>query len=124
MESKRLKRVGSLLREEMSKVLQELKLSSGEPNVLLTATDVKVSPDLSTTTFYISIFNSSLDNDWLGYLKQNNALIRGMLGKQVKSVIRVVPEVEFYLDKTAAHAQRIDELLKLAKEQDEKLKGE
>ncbi len=124
MESKRLKRVESLLREEMSKVIYEIKNSIFEHNAIMTITEVKVSPDLSSAKYFISIFNQSSDINILDYLNEHSTYIRGLLGKLIKGNLRVIPEVEFLLDKTAAHAQRIDELLKSAKEQDQRIKGE
>ena len=45
-------------------------------------------------------------------LEEEKKAIRGELGRQVASQLRIVPELDFYLDSTLDYAEHIDELLK------------
>ena len=38
--------------------------------------------------------------------------LRGELGRKVASQLRIVPEIDFYLDTSLDYAERIEELLK------------
>ena len=48
----------------------------------------------------------------LPLLEENKRIIRGELGRKVASQLRIVPEIEFYLDSTLDYAEHIEELLK------------
>ena len=48
----------------------------------------------------------------MGILADNNKALRGELGHQIGKQLRIVPELDFYLDTTLDYAQHIEELLK------------
>ena len=48
----------------------------------------------------------------LPVLEENKKAIRGELGRKVASQLRIVPELDFYLDTTLDYAEHIEELLK------------
>ena len=79
---------------------------------MLSVTVVRVSPDLSYARVYISIFPSSLTEQVLHSLDENNKTIRFLLGKKIGKQMRVVPELRFFADDSLDYIQRIDELLK------------
>ena len=60
----------------------------------------------------VSIFPSEMQAPVMGILADNNRLLRGELGHQVGKQLRIVPELDFYLDTTLDYAQHIEELLK------------
>ena len=45
-------------------------------------------------------------------LEENKKAIRGELGREVASQLRIVPEIDFFLDTSLDYAQRIEELLR------------
>ena len=45
-------------------------------------------------------------------LEENKRALRGELGRKVASQLRIVPEIDFYLDTSLDYAERIEELLK------------
>ena len=58
--------------------------------------------------------NISFQYGMLGRLesKNNQIMIRKKLGEQVRNQLRIVPDLQFFLDDSAAYADEIDRLLK------------
>lgn len=79
---------------------------------MVTISEVRISPDLSIAKVYASIFPSSKAEKVMGILEENKKVYRGELGRKVASQLRIVPELDFYLDSTLDYAEHIDELLK------------
>lgn len=79
---------------------------------MVTVSEVRVSPDLSIAKVYVSVFPSAKQEDVMKTLKVENKSIRGELGRMVAKQLRIVPELDFYLDTTLDYAEHIDELLK------------
>ncbi len=79
---------------------------------MITVSEVRVSPDLSIAKVYVSIFPSAKQVEALKVLEDNKKAIRGELGHKVANQLRIVPEMDFYLDTTLDYAEHIDELLK------------
>jgi ribosome-binding factor A len=77
-----------------------------------TVSEVRVSPDLSIAKVYVSIFPSSKQEEVMKILEENNRQLRGELGRQVAKQLRIVPELDFYLDTTLDYVEHIEELLK------------
>ena len=66
----------------------------------------------SIAKVYTSIFPSDKAEKVMQILEEEKKAIRGELGRQVASQLRIVPELDFYLDSTLDYAEHIDELLK------------
>ncbi len=79
---------------------------------MVTVSEVRVSPDLSLAKTYVSIFPSAKAEGVMQILSDNVKSIRGELGRKVASQLRIVPQIDFYLDSTLDYAEHIDELLK------------
>ena len=79
---------------------------------MITVSEVRVSPDLSIAKVYVSIFPSAKQVEALKVLEDNKKAIRGELGHKIANQLRIVPEMDFYLDTTLDYAEHIDELLK------------
>lgn len=79
---------------------------------MVTVSEVRMSPDLSIAKTYVSIFPSAKQEETMGLLEENKKAIRGELGRKVASQLRIVPEIDFYLDTSLDYAEHIDELLR------------
>ena len=79
---------------------------------MVTVSEVRVSPDLYIAKVYVSIFPSDKQEAVMKLLDENSKAIRGELGRQVAKQLRIVPELDFYLDTTLDYAEHIEELLK------------
>ena len=111
MESTRQKKVSRLLQKELSFIFQkEAKRLLG--NVMISVTIVRISPDLVNANVFISIFPVKSPTEALHAIQREGGIIRKKLAQNIKYQLRMVPELQFYLDDSAAYTEEIDLLLK------------
>ena len=79
---------------------------------MVTVSEVRISPDLSIAKVFVSIFPSEKQATVMQILEENKRTYRGELGNKVASQLRIVPEIDFYLDTSLDYAEHIDELLR------------
>ena len=79
---------------------------------LVSVTRVRVSPDLSICTAYLSIFPSAKADELLANIKANEKSLRFELGRRVGKQLRIIPELRFFIDDSLDYIDHIDELLK------------
>ena len=111
MESTRQKKVSRLIQKELANIFQKQELEL-LPNVMISVTIVRVSQDFSYANIFISIFPSERPDDILQMINNSQKVIRKELAKKVRYQLRIVPELKFYLDDSAAYFEEIDRLLK------------
>ena len=110
MESNRLEKINRLILKELSEIfLLETKKMRG---VLISVTQVRVTPDLGIAHAHLSFFPSEKGNELLDNISNNIKSIRFELGKRVGKQLRVVPNLMFYLDDSLDYLENIDTLLK------------
>lgn len=110
MQETRLNRISRLLQKELASIFQtQTRMMHG---VLVSVTRVKVSPDLSICTAYLSIFPSEKGDELLKNINANEKTIRYELGQRVHNQLRIIPELRFFIDDSLDYLERIDELLK------------
>lgn len=80
--------------------------------VMTTVTAVRVSPDFGYAKIYISIFPFERAQAVLEAIRANNWLIRKSLGQRIRNQLRIVPELEFFVDDSLEYIENIDNLLK------------
>ena len=80
--------------------------------MMISVTEVRVSPDLSIARVYLSIFPEDNSKAVIKAIQERAATVRFDLGKQVGSQLRKIPELIFHLDTSISYAERIDELLR------------
>ena len=80
--------------------------------VLVSVTRVRISPDLSICTAYLSIFPSEKAEEILNNITRNEKSIRFELGQRVRNQLRIIPELRFFIDDSLDYIDHIDELLK------------
>ena len=111
MESTRQKKVSRLLQKELSSIFQK-QIPGLLGKVIATITIVRVSPDLSNANVFVSIFPVKFPKESLKVIKKNSKLFRKILGNSVRNQLRIIPNIEYFLDDSAAYAEEIDRLLK------------
>ena len=111
--SKRLERVNELLHREISQLfLRELDFY----NTLVTITKVETSVDLREAKIMISVMPYEKSQTALKVLEKNIFDLQQILNKKLK--MRPVPKIRFEIDKLAAKAQYIEELLQKARKEE------
>jgi len=111
MDTTRQNKISRLIQKDMADILQKegKNLFHG---VLISVTNVRVSPDLSIARVYLSIFPSEKSKEILTEVKAIHAKIRGLLGIKVGKQLRIVPQLDFHIDDSLDYIDNIDRLLK------------
>lgn len=110
MESTRQLKVGRLIQKELSGVF----VKEGQNiygRVMVSITMVRMSTDLSVAKVYLSIFPNEKSSEVLKALNDAKPKVRYDLGQKTKGQMRIIPELIFYFDDSAAYFEKIDGLL-------------
>lgn len=110
MESTRISKIERLLQKELGDIF--LKQAKGMPDVLISVSAVRISPDLSVAKAYLSIFPSEKGKELMEAIRANTKAIRYDLGQRVRMQLRIIPELTFFIDDSLDYIEHIDELLK------------
>jgi ribosome-binding factor A len=110
MQETRQNKIARLLQKELSQIFQEQTRSLH--GVMVSVTRVRISPDLSICTAYLSIFPSEKSEELIKNITKNEKQIRYELGTRVRYQLRIIPELGFFIDDSLDYIDRIDELLK------------
>ena len=110
MESKRQQKFASLLQQDLAAVFQRdlPHLFPGLPPGIST---VRVSPDLGVARIYLSVLLAGTGEAALANVQDNSKAIRHALGKRIRKQVRIIPELVFFLDDSAAYAAKMDALM-------------
>lgn len=110
MQETRQNKIARLLQKELSIIFQQqTRMMRG---VMVSVTRVRVSPDLSICTAYLSIFPGEKGEEIINNITANEKAIRYELGTKVRHQLRIIPELRFFIDDSLDYIERIDELLK------------
>lgn len=112
METKRQKQIAELIRRNFSMVLQSEGNYIYGPEVMVTVTNVKMSPDLSQAKIYLSVYNTENKQAPILELEENLVRLRQSLATRVRRHVRRVPEISVYLDDTLDEMYRLNALFK------------
>ena len=120
MESKRQQKFAGVIQEDLAAILQR-ESSSYLPNTMVTITKVRVTPDLAIARVFLSFFSNNNNQLALQTIKQHASEIRYKLGSRIKDQVRVIPQLEFFIDDTSEYVERMDKIFdKLSKEERQK----
>lgn len=109
METKRQAKIARYIQKELSEIFRRQTARMG--GVLVSVSQVRVSPDLSIAKAYLSIFPTDKSAEILENIKAQSKTVRYELAQNVKEVLRKCPELQFYLDDSLDYAENIDRLL-------------
>ena len=110
MQETRQNRISRLLQKELAEIFQSQ--TRQMHGILVSVTRVRISPDLSICTAYLSIFPSEKGEELLQNITRNEKSIRYELGQPVRNQLRIIPELRFFIDDSLDYIDHIDELLK------------
>jgi ribosome-binding factor A len=110
MDSTRQNRIAKLIQKELAEIF----LEDGIPiyGCMLTVTQTRVTSDLSLARSYLSVFNAKDNQDVMKAIKRNTKDIRYRLARKVKHQLRVIPQLEFFIDDSLDYLENIENLLK------------
>ncbi len=89
--------------------LQEAtKLCSG---ALITIKAVHIPPKLGLAEVYVSCVPHTRENELMENIMQQHNVLKRLLGNKIRHKVRKVPDLRFHIDRSAAHAARIEQLI-------------
>lgn len=109
MESKRQKKFAGVIQQDLAEIFQREGMSF-LPNTLVTITKVRVTPDLAIARVFLSFFNNQNTEAALKTIKSHASEIRYKLGGRIKDQVRIIPQLEFFVDDTNEYVERMDKL--------------
>lgn len=108
--STRQNKVSRLIQREMADLLLRLNKERFHGK-LISVTVVRVTKDLGVARIYLSIFPSEFGIEILEEIRLSTKQLRGDLGRKVAKTLRIVPELEFFIDDSLDYIDKIDNLL-------------
>jgi ribosome-binding factor A len=116
MESKRQQKFAGVIQQDLAAIFQR-EASSYLPNTMVTITKVRVTPDLAIARIFLSFFNGNTQLA-LQTIKQHASEIRYKLGAKIKDQVRIIPQLEFFIDDTSEYVERMDKIFdKISREE-------
>lgn len=109
MESKRQQKFAGVIQQDLAAIFQREGMSF-LPNTLVTITKVRVTPDLAIARVFLSFFNNANTSLALNTVKQHSSEIRYKLGARIKDQVRIIPQLEFFIDDTNEYVERMDKI--------------
>jgi len=110
-ETPRQLKINTVIQHEIAYLIQDAIRKSGVPNLMVSVTKVKVVPDISMAKIYISVFPKDKVEMYIENLKTNKNQLRHDLSQKLKSQLRKIPELNFYLDESLDYIEKIDKEL-------------
>ena len=109
METTRQQKIDRLIQKELGEMFQ--RQTQAMRGVLVSVSNVRVSPDLSVCNVYVSVFPSEKADEIVKNLNDNVRSIRYDLGQRVRHQLRIIPELKGFKDDTLDYIEHIEELL-------------
>lgn len=112
MDTTRQQKIAKLIQKELAEIFLHDGLSIY--NCMITVTKTTVTKDLSIARAYLSIFKAP-NNDVDAVMKavrSNTKDIRFRLGQTVHNQLRIIPQLEFFVDDSLDYIENIEKLLK------------
>ena len=122
LEGKRQKQVASVLEKDLNEIFQRLGLSMMDGG-MISISSVKITPDLFEARIYLSFFKVKDPVAALKMINERSWEIKRELTARVRHQLRSMPQLNFFIDDTLEYADKMEQLFKEIKTQDEKNKN-
>ncbi|MFC4263394.1 ribosome-binding factor A [Ferruginibacter yonginensis] len=122
LEGKRQKQVAAVLEKELNDIFQRMGLSMINGGMVSIAS-VKITPDLFDARIYLSFFKITDPVGTLNFIQEKNWEIKKELTARVRHQLRSMPQLTYYIDDTLEYVDKIEQLFKDIKKQDEQKDG-
>ncbi|MFZ1528631.1 MAG: 30S ribosome-binding factor RbfA [Ferruginibacter sp.] len=119
LEGKRQKQVAAVLEKELNEIFQRLGLAMVNGGMVSIAS-VKITPDLFDARVYLSFFKVQDVNAALKTITDRAWEIKKELSARVRHQLRSMPQLSFYIDDTLDYVDKMEQLFKEIKKQDNK----
>ncbi|MEX2033453.1 MAG: 30S ribosome-binding factor RbfA [Candidatus Colwellbacteria bacterium] len=106
MKSYRREQLSSLIQKKLGELI--IRHIEFRPGSLATISEVEVSADFKKATVWVSVIPGEAGEEALEILKKARGFLQYHLGEEIRA--RVIPRIEFALDRGAEHAARIEKI--------------
>lgn len=111
----RTERLSAVIRQDLGDILREY-----QQGVIISVTQVTMTPDLGLAKIYLSIFGQGRQEGVVyKHILAHQAEIRNTLAQKIRHQVRRIPELKFYIDDTADYVNRIEQVFSKIKQQRE-----
>ena len=110
MDSTRQQKISRQIQRDIAEILQK-ELADTLRGTLVTVTTVRISPDLAYAKLYLSVFPFERSEQTLDLNKEKSWNVRKLLGARIRNQLKIVPELEWFIDDSLEYIENIDNLL-------------
>lgn len=111
METNRQRKVSQIIQEDFAELFRK-QASESKQSILVSVSDVKVTPDLGIAKIYLSIFPQEFRQAVMKEIEENKAQYRNFIGQKMAKQVRIIPQLNFYLDTTLDDVEKIERELR------------
>ena len=109
MQSTRQEKISRLLQKEFGDIF--VHYGRQIQGVIISVSEVRITSDLSISRIYLSIFPTEKAKELIERLNADKCSIRYELGRRLRNQLRIIPELNFYLDESIDKLANIDKIL-------------
>lgn len=110
-ETNRQRKVSQIIQEDFAELFRR-QASESQQGFLITVSEVKVTVDLSIAKIYLSIFPQEFRKSIMKEIEENKSQYRKYIGQKMAKQVRIIPELQFYLDTSLDDVERIEKELR------------
>ncbi|MBQ0153008.1 MAG: 30S ribosome-binding factor RbfA [Chryseobacterium sp.] len=111
MESNRQRKVAQIIQEDFAELFRKQSAESKQ-SILVSVSDVKVTPDLGIAKIYLSIFPQEHRKAVMKEIEANKPQYRNFIGQKMGKQVRIIPQLNFYLDTALDDVERLEKELR------------
>jgi len=112
METQRQKKISQIIQKDLAEIIQELIRKTGQKNLIISVTKVKVTPDMLESKAYLSVFPEDKTPLVIKEIKDLTNTIKHELATRTRNQLRRIPEIQFFVDDTSAYVNEVEEAFK------------
>ena len=109
MQGTRQEKIAKMLQKEFGEIFVLYARRIG--NVIISVSEVRVTPDLSMAKVFLSIFPTAKAGEIMERVGADNKSLRYELARRLRNNLRIIPEFTFHNDETEEKMAHIDDLL-------------
>ena len=98
MQSTRQEKISRLLQKEFGDIF--VHYGRQIQGVIISVSEVRITSDLSISRIYLSIFPTEKSSEIIERINADKSAIRYELGRRLRNQLRIIPELNFYLDES------------------------
>lgn len=110
-ESNRQRKVAQIIQEDFAELFRKQSAESKQ-NLLVSVSDVKVTADLGIAKIYLSIFPQEFRQPVMKEIEENKAQYRNFIGQKMGKQVRIIPDLNFYLDTALDDVEKLEKELR------------